>query len=259
MSSEQAKLATTRKRLFIGLMALSLLFLITAIWAGWWILTRQSLAVNRIIVFLATTVLILFFLILCIGLLALVWSIWRSHTIPSLESIMYTATNALYPIALQMGRWLGLDQDWIKNSYIQVSNQLVKVQQRGKSLQKILILAPHCLQESQCPHKVTTSPDNCQRCGKCLIPALLDLAHQYQAELRLVTGGTSARKILKDTRPQGVVAIACERDLTSGIQDSAGFPIIGVINERPEGPCYNTRVDIGKVEEALKYLQRGGS
>jgi len=259
MSSQQAELAATKKRLFIGLMALSLLFLIIAIWSGWWILTRQSLAVNRVIVLIASTILIIFFLIMCIGLTALVWSIWRSRTIPSMQSVMYTATNALYPLALQIGRWLGLDQDWIKNSYIQVSNQLVKVQMRGKPLNRILILAPHCLQESQCPHKVTTSPDNCQRCGKCLIPVLLDLAHLYQAELRLVTGGTSARKILKDTRPQGVVAIACERDLTSGIQESMGLPIIGVINERPEGPCHNTRVDMIKVEDALKYLKRGGS
>lgn len=258
MSSESTKLAIIKKRLYIGLMVLSLLVLVGLMGVGWWIFTRQSLLINKVIVTLAGVVLSLFFLILGLGLLALIWSIWRSRTIPSLQNMMYTATNALYPLALQMGRWLGLDQDWIKNSYIQVSNQLVKVRQRDKPLQRILILAPHCLQESECPYKVTASPANCQRCGKCLIPALQDLAQKYQAELRLVTGGTSARKVLKDTRPQGVVAIACERDLTSGIQDSMGLPVIGVINERPEGPCHNTRVDLVKVEEAIKYLQRGG-
>ncbi len=81
-----------------------------------------------------------------------------------------------------------------------------------------MLLAPHCLQESECPYKVTASPDNCRRCGKCQIPALRDLAREYQADLRLVTGGTLARQAIKDFQPEGVIAIACERDLTSGIQ-----------------------------------------
>ena len=54
------------------------------------------------------------------------------------------------------------------------------------------------------------------------------------------------------------MAIACERDLTSGIQEVAEIPVIGIINERPEGPCCNTRVDLNKVEEAIRYFIEGG-
>ncbi len=75
----------------------------------------------------------------------------------------------------------------------------------------------------------------------------------------MATGGTSARKIIKDKRPGAVLAIACERDLTSGIQDMAGIlPVLGVVNQRPEGPCHNTRVDLQKVEDALRFIQKGG-
>ena len=46
--------------------------------------------------------------------------------------------------------------------------------------------------------------------------------------------------------------MACERDLSSGIQDSYPLPVFGVLNSRPHGPCYDTLVDLEKVEEALK-------
>ena len=42
-----------------------------------------------------------------------------------------------------------------------------------------------------------------------------------------------------------------ERDLTSGIQDVFPLPVLGVLNERPFGPCFNTRVDINKLEAAI--------
>ena len=48
------------------------------------------------------------------------------------------------------------------------------------------------------------------------------------------------------------MAIACERDLTSGIQDVYPLPAVGVLNIRPNGPCFNTHVDIEKVREEIK-------
>jgi uncharacterized protein len=60
----------------------------------------------------------------------------------------------------------------------------------------------------------------------------------------VATGGTLARRAVERHRPRTVVAVACERDLSSGVLDTFPLPVIGVINERPEGPCYNTRVDL---------------
>jgi hypothetical protein len=60
-----------------------------------------------------------------------------------------------------------------------------------------------------------------------------------------------ARRIIVDNRPEAIVAVACELDLTSGIQDSYPIPVIGILNERPNGPCINTKVDIQKVRDAI--------
>ena len=70
----------------------------------------------------------------------------------------------------------------------------------------------------------------------------------------MATGGTLARQIVKKNRPQAVLAIACERDLMSGIQDVYPLPAVGVLNIRPNGPCYNTRVDIKEFKKVLRQI-----
>ena len=60
-----------------------------------------------------------------------------------------------------------------------------------------------------------------------------------------------ARRIIVENRPDAIVAVACELDLTSGILDSYPIPVLGILNERPFGPCINTRVDIQKVKDAI--------
>jgi hypothetical protein len=54
-----------------------------------------------------------------------------------------------------------------------------------------------------------------------------------------------------ENRPEAIVAVPCELDLTTGIQDSYPIPVIGILNDRPNGPCINTKVDIQKVRSAI--------
>ena len=70
----------------------------------------------------------------------------------------------------------------------------------------------------------------------------------------VATGGTLARQIIYKMRPKAVLAIACERDLMSGIQDVYPLPAVGVLNIRPNGPCYNTHVDIEEVKAQLEKI-----
>ena len=68
------------------------------------------------------------------------------------------------------------------------------------------------------------------------------------------TGGTLARQTVMKIRPKAVVAIACERDLASGIQDVYPIPSVGVLNLRPNGPCYNTHVDLEEFRRAIEEI-----
>ena len=59
---------------------------------------------------------------------------------------------------------------------------------------------------------------------------------------------------VRDVRPEAIVAVACERDLSSGLVDTYPIPIIGIPNDRPFGPCLNTQVDLDKVREAIQFF-----
>jgi len=114
-----------------------------------------------------------------------------------------------------------------------------------------LVLLPHCIQDFECQIKITGNVKNCKGCGKCEIKDLIELTDQYQVRIAVATGGTLARRIIVENKPEAIVAVACELDLTSGIQDSYPIPVIGILNERPHGPCINTKVDIQKVKSAI--------
>jgi len=114
-----------------------------------------------------------------------------------------------------------------------------------------LVLLPHCIQDFECQIKITGNVKNCKGCGKCEIKDLIELTDQYQVRIAVATGGTLARRIIVENNPEAIVAVACELDLTSGIQDSYPIPVIGILNERPHGPCINTKVDIQKVKSAI--------
>ena len=84
---------------------------------------------------------------------------------------------------------------------------------------------------------------------------LVELGEKYGLNLAVVNGGTLARRRVASFNPSGIVAVACERDLTLGIQDVFPIPVYGVINDRPNGPCFNTCVDMSIVEDAIKFFK----
>ncbi|MBE3580769.1 MAG: DUF116 domain-containing protein [Thermoanaerobacteraceae bacterium] len=249
-----------KKRLFLGLLVLSLAFVVVAFCGGWYLLTHRTSIFNQLLLTLGAITLALVALTVALGIAGLVLILWRHHHVPFLQHLGLVVANWLFPMALSLGRWLGINSDTIKASFIEVNNQLVRLQGVRVKPEEILLLAPHCLQRSDCPHKITIDVFNCRRCGRCSIDALHRLAEKYGVRLAVASGGTLARHFVKSYRPRAVVAIACERDLTSGIQDTQPLPVLGVVNRRPQGPCLNTQVDLAQVEELIRfYLDLGAS
>ena len=121
----------------------------------------------------------------------------------------------------------------------------------------VLVLLPHCIQYSGCKHRITGDIYNCAQCGRCTVADIVKLGRGTGVNIKMVPGGTLARKIIKETKPRAVVAVACENDLCSGIRDTGLLPVIGILNERPHGPCRDTGVDVGKVASAVKFFTDG--
>jgi uncharacterized protein len=160
----------------------------------------------------------------------------------------------LLPVIEFIGKLFGIPKDTIRQSFVAMNNSLVQSQHLLVKADRILILLPHCLQLFDCEIKVTGDINKCIRCGRCDIMGLAELARKYQIDISVATGGTLARKVIIEKRPKLVVAVACERDLTSGIKDCYPLPVIGILNDRPFGPCFNTRVDVEKIEQALQAV-----
>jgi hypothetical protein len=247
----------TKKRLYIGLLAASLLLEMSLAFMIWYVIVNRDIIISQIMLITVAVLLGIIFLILGMGILAIVIMIIKSRSIPSLEKLTLWANELLFPITLFIGRLLGVEKEKILKSFISVNNYIV-ASKRILPGEKILMLLPHCLQNSDCPFKITIDINNCKNCGKCPIGQLRDLGEKYNAVLKVATGGTLARKWIEEVRPRAVVAVACERDLASGIQDTGGLPVLGVLNSRPNGPCVNTHVCLEQVDQALRTIIQGG-
>ncbi len=247
-----------KKRIYIGLLTASLFFAIFALFLLWYLVSKREFIVSQFLLLLILTLVILLFLILATGIVAIVFMILRSRSIPSLENITQLANEMLFPLTLIVGRFIGIEKEKILRSFIAVNNYLVRCKKLILKEEQIMLLVPHCLQNSDCPHKITVDVNNCKECGKCKVGELKKLAREHGAILKVATGGTLARKFIEENKPRGVIAVACERDLSSGIHDMGFLPVMGVLNCRPNGPCFNTDVELERVESALNIMCKGG-
>jgi len=244
----------TKKRIYIGLLAASLLLILSIVAVIYYLIANRDIIISQVLLISITVMATILFLILAFGIIAIVIIIIRAQAIPSLETISQRANELLFPLALFTGRLVGISKDRILQSYIAVNNYLVHSKYLRLRGEQIMILLPHCLQDSECPHKITMDVNNCKGCGKCDIAKLKEMAEEYNAIIKVAPGGTLARKFVLDTHPRGVVAVACERDLSLGIHELGGLPVIGVLNCRPNGPCFNTTVNLDEVEAALQSI-----
>lgn len=242
-----------KKRLLIMLNLLSVLFLSLILFIIWKIsfLGLAEIHKNLPIVIGVTFVL---FPIISITLIALLTLSIKGIFPIIFEKPSYFLINILFPISLKIGKLLGVKRRELESSFISVSNDLFSHHNFKVEGKDLLVITPHCLQLASCPHKITRDPNNCKRCGGCNIGDLMKLSDEMGFTFFVATGGTLARQIIKEKKPKIVLAIACERDLMSGIQDVYPLPAVGILNIRPNGPCYNTKVDLNAVKNILKEI-----
>jgi hypothetical protein len=125
-------------------------------------------------------------------------------------------------------------RDWVENAAIKVYDALALARKRKVSRGELLLLIPRCL-------------------AKDILEGVLKVAGRYQVPVFVATRGQLARRVIRERRPRAVVAVACERDMVSGLHDVAGkVPVLGLTLTLPSGPCRDTRVDLNLLEEWVK-------
>jgi uncharacterized protein len=142
----------------------------------------------------------------------------------------------LFPVVSRVAKSLGISRDRLSHSFIEVSNTLAGTCSGDG---QILALIPRCL-------KGELKREIRRMCAD--FPDVI---------LHTTPGGTEARRVIREHSPKAIVAVACERDLVTGIHDVAPrIPVIGIPNTRPLGPCKDTAIDLDKFRRALSYFSR---
>lgn len=206
-------------------------------------------------------ILIFVFVVLVVSIMVFLWTTFLIYRVINNKKISKVNHRLLegflgniYPLIIWISKVFKVDIDNIRRVFGKVNNFIVMTKNIKVNENELLILLPHCLQDSECQYKITTDINNCRMCGKCDIKGIVDLCNKYNVKAVVATGGTLAREWIKKKRPKAIIAVACERDLASGINDIKVIPVMGIFNQRPNGPCFNTKVDLGNLEEGIKIF-----
>jgi hypothetical protein len=239
------------KRTFVFLLLVTCLVLVGLAFFLWWVPYVGLANIHPSLPLVLAIVFAGFVLFALGGALTLVFTIIRGKNLFFNRRIRGVVIRILFPLLVFVGKCLGITKEETRRSFIAINNQLVLAEARKVKPDRLLLLLPHCLQFHECKVRIIGNVENCQACGKCKIKDLVTLSKKYHIPVAVATGGTLARKIVVEKRPEVIVAVACERDLTSGIQDTYPIPVFGIFNMRPFGPCYDTDVDLELVEKGI--------
>ena len=248
---EYLRYASAKKRLFIGLVmgtsALVSMFLVLL-----WIVPYIGLKeIHPTAPWIFGVLIFTAIFIVAWAAFGLVINIVSGKALPLFKRMRGITVRLFLPLMTLLGRTLGITKEKVWASFIKVNNELVASSGKRYRPSEILLLMPHCLQRSDCTVRLTYGVENCKRCGKCPILGLLDLSLKYGVHMDIATGGTIARRIVVQKHPKIILAVACERDLSSGIQDTYPLPVFGILNDRPFGPCLDTQVALDRLEAAM--------
>lgn len=240
-----------RKRIFIALLAGACALVIVVATLLWWVPNVGMGNIHPVLPILFGAVVWGISIVIVAGLGLLILTLLTGRDLFVSRRLRGLVIKYLFPGVIGFGRMLGIDRDTLQQSFVALNNQLVRARSLRVEPDRAMILLPHCIQLFDCDIKITGEVKKCIRCGKCDIKDLVELAYSYGIDIAVATGGTIARKLIVEKRPKFILAVACERDLTSGIRDAYPLPVIGVLNRRPNGPCFNTSIMLPEVQKAL--------
>jgi len=127
-------------------------------------------------------------------------------------------------------------RDWVEHAAIDVYNALAARRKRRVGKGELLVLIPRCL-------------------SKQALDGVLAIAGRYEVPVFVATRGQLARRVIRERRPRAVVAVACERDMMTGLRDVAGkLPVLGLTMRLPNGPCRDAMLDLDMMERWVRGL-----
>ncbi|MDH3889505.1 MAG: DUF116 domain-containing protein [candidate division Zixibacteria bacterium] len=220
-------------RLFLVLSVLAIAGLIAAVGLFLWLISPRLSQFGTLLPRAFAIAFGCFALVLFVWVALFAWSAATRRPLTRLI-VVPRLVNRLLSLVIGTGKLFGISSDRLTNSFLKIHNLFVTALPALIPPERLLILAPRCL-----------TRDNNIR--------LRRLRDEFGFHMAVCDGGTAARQKIRAVKPRLVLAIACERDLISGFKEINPFvPVIGFPNQRPEGPCKNTCIDLSSIERTVR-------
>jgi len=159
-----------------------------------------------------------------------------------------------YPIIFILSKLFKIRYQKLQLGFVDLNNSWVLGYLKTHKPKRILFETPICLQSQDCPHNVISDLNNCKECGKCQVCDLKRLSSEFNVKAAIFTGSQLAIKMVKDFKPDVIIAIACEKEITEDIPLIYPYMAYGIINIRNNGPCLNTKFDYQFAKDLFKIL-----
>ena len=143
-----------RKRIFIGLMlasccvaCLALAFFLILPWSDY----GQTLTWLPLLCMLVGGAGILALIWMC-G--TLVWHVYTGRYLPGVSSVRHVTIRLFFPLMELLAKVVRMERKRVRHSFIKVNNELVLADRPRVRPERLLLLLPHCIQRSACPHRL---------------------------------------------------------------------------------------------------------
>jgi hypothetical protein len=231
--NKDAQNANTGKRAFLGILFISIITFGFLSFSLFYLISPRLAEFHPILPKLFVYILFIIFFIVLTWFILLILSIITSKNLLQYLSGYKISIKSFVPFVQRFGVHLGISKDRIGNSFIKVSNALIRIYAKNVNPHELLIMLPRCLKKS-------------------ILKKITTFSKQSNISVVVVPGGEMARRIINEKKPNAIISIACERDLVCGICDIDNrIKVIGIPNIRPEGPCKNTHIDLQEFEKAI--------
>lgn len=169
--------------------------------------------------------------------LTLTSGVARRQMLPVPIGTVRTMACGVFRIARVAGWLMGCADEALRRSFLNVQNGLAIAWLHDRRPRRLLVLLPHCLEQGV----------------RARIESVLE---RYHCTWEVVKGGTEALHAVTEAAPDGLLAVACERDLLNGVMSLGGrVPCVLVLpNIQGERPCRSTGVDLCRLEDSLCRL-----
>ena len=225
-------------RTFLALAGGALLIILAALELGWYLakprIEQLSPFLSHLIGWSALMVAV--FLLLLVSFETTLVIVFKRSLFP------YPLAGRLLLSLLSKSMWLGqkfgISRDRVGNSFIKAHNLMLKTHAGALRGDVLLVLLPRCL-EKETKRQV------------------IERVNGRAVQIVTAGGGEEARRAIRQYNPSLILAVACERDLISGIKDLAErIPVLAIPNKRPEGPCKNTHLQLDELDDVLNFIIR---